>query len=264
MRAPFQVGDFPFPVAYGYATVGVVTAGPAQRVGQTVFSLSPHQTVNRLPAEAAVPLPDGLPPRRAVLAANTETALNTVWDAGIGPGDRVAVVGGGILGLLVAAIAAAIPAVALTVVDIDAGRAAPAAALGAAFALPDAAPRDCDVVIHASATAAGLATALALAGFEATVVEASWYGADAPAVPLGGAFHSQRLTIRSSQVGHVPPARRARWSRRRRLETALGLLCDPRFDTLITGEVAFADLPAALPAILDARAPGLATVVRYG
>jgi NADPH:quinone reductase-like Zn-dependent oxidoreductase len=264
MRAPFQTGAFPFPVVYGYAAVGVVRAGPPALTGREVFALSPHQTLARLPADAVVPLPEGLDPRRAPLAANLETALNVAWDAGIGPGDRIAVVGGGVLGLMVAAIAAAIPATEVTVVDTRPDRATPARALGARFALPAAAPDEQDCVIHASASGAGLATALELAGFEATVVEASWFGAVEPHVPLGAAFHSRRLTLKSSQVGEVPPARRVRWSRRRRLETALALLRDPRFDALITGEVAFADLPARLPDLLGPDPVGLATIVRYG
>jgi len=263
MRAPFQVGAFPFPVVYGYAAVGVARAGPPALTGREVFALSPHQTLARLPVEAVVPLPEGLDPRRAPLAANLETALNVAWDAGFGPGDRIAVVGGGVLGLMVAAIAAAIPATEVTVVDTRPDRANPARALGARFALPAAAPDDQDCVIHASATEAGLATALELAGVEATVVEASWFGAVEPQVPLGAAFHSRRLTLKSSQVGEVPPARRVRWSRRRRLETALALLRDPKFDVLITGEVAFADLPARLPDLLGPDPVGLATIVRY-
>lgn len=263
MRAPFQHGDFPFPVVYGYAAVGVVRAGPSALVGCHVFALSPHQTVARLPAAALLPLPDGLDPRRAPLAANLETALNVTWDAGIAAGDRIAVVGGGILGLMVAAIAAGFPAATVTVVDTQSERAAVAAELGCGFALPADAPDDQDCVIHASASEAGLATALRLAGDEATVVEASWYGDARPQVPLGGAFHSRRLTLRSSQVGQLPPARRPRWTHGRRLETALALLRDPRFDRLVTGEVAFAELPARLPGILAADAAGLATIVRY-
>ena len=263
MRAPFQIGEFPFPVVYGYAAVGTVTDGPSTLLGRHVFALSPHQAVSRLPVDAVVPVPPGVPPRRATLAANAETALNVIWDSGIAPGDRIAIVGGGVLGLLIAGIASELPGASITVVDIDPRRAAAAAALGAVFAPPDDAGSDHDCVIHTSATEAGLATALRLAGFEASVVEASWFGAAMPRVPLGGAFHSRRLTLKSSQVGHVAPIRRARWTRRRRLEAALNLLCDARFDHVITGEVAFNDLPEALPDLLGEGAPGLATVVRY-
>ena len=263
MRAPFQVGDFPFPVVYGYAAVGVVRAGPAELEGRAVFALSPHQTLARLPAEAVTPLPDGLPLRRATLAANTETALNVVWDAGIGPGDKIAIVGAGILGLLIAGIASTIPGTEVTAVDPNPDRAEVAAALGAGFARPDEAPEDQDCVIHTSATEPGLETALHAAGFEARVVEASWFGTTTPRVPLGEAFHSKRLSLVSSQVGHVPAQRRARWSRRRRMAMALKLLCDAKFDRIITNEADFTALPQDIAQLLDHKAPGIATVIRY-
>lgn len=264
MRAPFQSGDFPFPVVYGYAAVGTVCAGDEDLRGRPVFALSPHQTRARLPRDAVTLLPEALPPRRATLAANTETALNVIWDAGIGPGDRLAIVGGGVLGLLIAAIAAGIPGAVVTVVDTNTHRAVPAAALGANFAAPPDAPPDQDFVIHTSASEAGLATALRLAGFEATVVEASWFGTTQPHVPLGNAFHSRRLTLKASQVGEVPPGRRARWTRKRRLEMALKLLSDPKFDCLITNAVPFDDLPDHLSELFRNDSADLATVVRYG
>jgi threonine dehydrogenase-like Zn-dependent dehydrogenase len=251
MRAPLQAGGFPFPVKYGYAAVGSVGEGPAELAGRDVFVLHPHQDRFAVPAEMAVPLPQGVPPGRAVLAANMETALNVVWDAGALPADRIAVVGAGVVGALVGWLCARLPGAEVTLVDVDPQRAAVAAALGCGFALPEAAPADCDLVVHASATGAGLATALAAAGLEATVVEASWYGDRPPTVGLGGAFHSRRLRLVSSQVGLVPTGRRARWTNRRRLEAALGLLADPALDVLIDGETAFEDLPARYGAILD-------------
>ena len=251
MRAPFQEGDFPFPVKYGYAVVGEISQGPAERIGTTVFCLYPHQDRFTVPSEAAVPVPGTVPPERAVLAANMETALNIVWDAKIGPGDRVAVVGGGLVGMLAGSLAARIPACDVTVVDRNTDRATIAAALGCDFAGPEKAPTGCDVVIHASASEAGLATALGCAGFEARLVEASWYGDRAVAVPLGGAFHSQRLEIVASQVGQLPPERRARWDYRRRMTAALDLLADPRLDILISGETRFSNLAAAYAGILS-------------
>lgn len=266
MRAPFQDGDFPFPVKYGYAAVGVVEAGPEHLTGRAVFCLHPHQDRFVVPAAAVTPLPDGLPRARAVLAANMETAVNVVWDAGIAPGDRVAVVGAGVVGALVAHLAARIPGTAVTLVDQLDDRAAIARHLGCGFALPEDAAAGlgeaCDVVVHASASAAGLATAIGLAGFEAVVVEASWHGAGPVAVDLGGAFHSRRLRLVSSQVGHLPVTRRGRWSYARRLALGLELLRDDRLDTLISGETAFGDLAAAYPAILD-DAGTLCHRVRY-
>lgn len=263
MRAPLQVGDFPFPVKYGYCAVGVVDEGPDHLLGQTVFALHPHQNMFTAPVDLVAPVPSGVPARRAILAANMETALNALWDSAVGPSDRVIVVGGGLVGMLVASLAARIPGADVTVVDIDPARAPVAQALGCGFALPDEAPGEADVVFHVSANAAGLACALACAGQEATVVEMSWYGDQDVAAPLGGAFHSRRLRLLSSQVGAVSPGRRPRWTHARRLGAALKLLSDPRLDALITEEVAFRDLPAALPRILAAGAPGLATAVRY-
>lgn len=260
MRGPGMEGDFPFPVKYGYCSVGRVAEGALQ--DRAVFALFPHQTQYRLPESALTPLPDALPPERAVLAANMETALTILWDSGAGAGDRIAVIGAGVVGALVATLAARLPGADVTLVDINPARADLAAALGIDFALPDAAPMDCDVVIHTSASEAGLTLALSLAGQEATVVEASWHGDSAVSVPLGGPFHSRRLRLVSSQVGNIPAARLPRWTYGRRLSKALDLLCDPRLDVLISGETDFADLPAAYPGIL--AAPGtLCHRIRY-
>lgn len=246
MRAPFQDGEFPGPVKYGYVNVGVVEAGPAELLGRTVFCLYPHQTLYQVPVSAVIPLPDGVPPARAVLAANLETAINAMWDASPRLGDHIAVVGGGTLGLLVAWLASRLPGCSVQVVDTEPGRADVARALGAGFALPADARAGADLVVHTSAQAAGLATALRLAAFEATVLELSWYGDRAVSVPLGEAFHSQRLTLKSSQVGHVATPQRGRWSHRRRLELALSLLTDPVLDRLITHSAPFHELPAVL------------------
>jgi len=263
MRAPFMSGAFPFPVKYGYAMVGQVEDGPAALKGRLCFALYPHQTGFNLPIENILPLPDGLPPERAVLGANMETALNAVWDGAPGPADRIAVVGAGVLGLLVARLCARMPGAQVTVVDINPARAAIVQAFGAGFAAPDAAPGDHDLVVHTSASAAGLATALRLAGDEATVLELSWYGADAVKIPLGDVFHSRRLKLVSSQVGKIAPSHRPRWDYRRRLSAALGLLNDPVLDALIAPPVAFADLPARLPDILTPESGVLCQLIRY-
>jgi NADPH:quinone reductase-like Zn-dependent oxidoreductase len=263
MRAPFMSGAFPFPVKYGYAMVGRVEQGPAALTGRLCFALYPHQTVFNLAAENIIPLPEGLPPERAVLAANMETALNALWDGQPGPADRIAVVGAGVLGLLVARLCAKIPGTDVTVVDINPARAGIARAFGAGFAAPDAAPQGCDIVIHTSASAAGLATALRLAGDEATVLELSWYGADDVKVPLGDVFHSRRLKLVSSQVGKVSPGHRPRWDYRRRLTAALDLLQDGALDALIAPPVSFSDLPARLPDILNPASGVLCQLIRY-
>ncbi len=264
MRGPNMAGSFPHPVKYGYCAVGEVIAGPEALIGRRVFALHPHQAHFALPPESLTVLPEGLPPRRAVLAANMETALNALWDSGAGPGDRIAVVGAGVVGLLVASLAARLPGAEVTVVDVDPSRGAIAAALGARFATDAASVADADVVFHASATAAGLNAAIAMAGFEARIVELSWHGAGATPVSLGGAFHSRRLKLVSSQVGHVAESRRARWSHARRMAKALELLAaDARLDALITDDIPFADAPARLPALFAPGAKGLTAVLTY-
>jgi threonine dehydrogenase-like Zn-dependent dehydrogenase len=263
MRAPFMSGAFPFPVKYGYAMVGKVEDGPATLKGRLCFALYPHQTAFNLGSENIVALPDGLPGDRAVLAANMETALNAVWDGAPGPADRIAVVGAGVLGLLVARLCAKIPGTDVTVVDVNGERAGIANAFGASFAAPDKAPDNCDLVVHTSASSAGLATALRLAGDEATVLELSWFGADDVKVPLGDVFHSRRLRLISSQVGKVSPGHRPRWDYRRRLTAALNLLKDDALDALIAPPVAFSDLPARLPDILNPASGPLCQLIRY-
>ena len=263
MRAPFQAGEFSFPVKYGYCAVGEILNGPPERLGQKVFCLHPHQDFFVAPLGALRPIPDAVPARRAVLAANLETALNAIWDSGAGPGDRILVIGAGLIGLLVTALAAGLPGAEVFVCDLDSSRESLAAAFGARFVLPESAPRDIDLVFHASASAAGLALALDCAGLEAKVVELSWYGAGDVGVPLGGGFHHKRLQLISSQVGQVSPSRRPRWTHARRLDKALDLLRDPRFDLLLGEEIALADLPSELPRLLALGAPGLATLIRY-
>ena len=263
MRAPHQEGDFSFPVKYGYASVGEVEEGPEPLRGRPVFCLFPHQDRYAVPAEALTVLPEGLPPRRAVLAANMETALNALWDSAAGPGDRIVIVGGGVLGGLIAGLCGVLPGAEVFLVDTNDARAELADHMNVTFRPPLESPEACDVVFHTSATASGAATALACAGVESRVIELSWFGDAMPALPLGGAFHSNRLSYICSQVGQVAPSRRPRWPHARRLAKALDLLRDDRYDALITGEVAFEDLPEAMPRLLAPDAKGLATAVRY-
>jgi len=263
MRAPFMGGAFPFPVKYGYATVGRVERGPAEWLDRAVFALHPHQTLFNLPINAAAPTPDGVPPARAALAANMETALNAMWDAAPLATDNIAVVGAGAVGALVAFLCAGLAGATVTLVDVEPSRASLARALGVRFAAPNAAPTERDLVVHASGSAAGLATALELAGEEATVLELSWHGAGEVAIPLGGPFHARRLKLVSSQVGRVAPSRRARWTPRRRLAAALDLLTDPRLDALLAPAVAFYELPRLLPSILAPPSGALCQIVAY-
>jgi threonine dehydrogenase-like Zn-dependent dehydrogenase len=263
MRAPFQEGDFPGPVKYGYLSVGVVEKGPAPLAGRTVFCLYPHQSRYVVPASAVTPVPDGVPAERAVLAGTVETAVNALWDAAPLVGDRIAVVGGGMVGCSVAALLARFPGVRVQLVDADPSRAKTAEALGVGFASPQDALGDCDLVVHASATEQGLARSLELLTAEGTVLELSWYGDRQVSLPLGEAFHSRRLVIRSSQVGTVSPARPDR-TYADRLAVALDLLADPALDALVTGESAFEDLPDVLPKLASGEIPALCHRVRYG
>lgn len=266
MACPFQEGAFPGPVKYGYMSVGVVEEvgdGPRELVGRTVFCLYPHQDRYVVPADAVQPLPDTVPPSRAVLAANVETAVNGVWDAAPGVGDRVVVVGGGVVGMLAAWLMRDLPGVDLTLVDPDPTRAAVAKALGLTWA-PEAPSRgDADVVLHASGSPEGLRDALAAAGTEASITELSWYGDRSVPLSLGGAFHSRRLSIRSSQVGRIPPERAPRWTHRRRLGLALRLLEAPELDELISGESPFEELPDVMGRLATGPSGTLCHRIRY-
>jgi 2-desacetyl-2-hydroxyethyl bacteriochlorophyllide A dehydrogenase len=263
MRAPFQAGHFPAPVKYGYASVGEVERGPSDLQGRRVFVLHPHQTRYVVPQVAVHLLPPELPPSRAVLAANMETAINGLWDASPRIGDHITVVGAGTVGCLVAWLATSMAGCDVEVVDTNPQRATVARDLGVNFAPPQEARESADVVIHASGTAAGLAVALRVAGFEATVVEMSWYGDQSVPVRLGEAFHSRRLTLRSSQVGQVARAQRARWTTSRRMALALSLLEDPVLDVLITGESEFEALPQVMTQLATAPGNTLCHRIRY-
>jgi len=249
MRAPFQSGAFSFPVKYGYSATGFVTAGPDELVGKRVFALHPHQDHFQIPANDLIPIPESVPSRRAVLAANMETALNAHWDAGTTLSDRVLVVGAGIVGLLVAYLARRIAGTEVALTDIDPSRANEAAALGVPFVNPADVGTDYRIVFHASASSAGLQTAIDACGFEGRVIELSWYGAAPVTVNLGGAFHARRLTLLSSQVGHVAPSHRGSFNHRQRLARAIGLLDDSALDVLVSGSIRFDELPNALPRI---------------
>lgn len=264
MRAPFQDGEFPGPVKYGYLNVGLVEEGPSSLLGRTVFCLYPHQTRYVVPASAVTPVPEGVPAPRAVLAGTVETAVNAAWDAAPLLGDRIAVVGAGMVGASVAAVLARFPAVRVQLVDADPARAEVARALGVDFALPGEAAGDLDLVVHASATEQGLTRSLELLAPEGTVLELSWYGDRRVGLPLGEAFHSRRLTVRSSQVGTVSPARGGRRGYGDRMALALELLADPAFDALVTGECGFEELPEVLPRLASGEIPGLCHRVRYG
>ncbi|AYG02315.1 dehydrogenase [Gryllotalpicola protaetiae] len=263
MRAPFQDGEFPFPVKYGYLNVGVVADGPRELAGRVVFTLFPHQSAFAVPEAAVTPVPEGVPPRRAVLAGAVETAVNVLWDADAAVGDRVLVIGAGMIGCSVARLAHGIPASRVTLVDVDASKAAVAERLGVAFAAPDAVGDGFDVVIEASGTPAGLALALRAAPDDGEVVVASWYGDRPVPLELGGDFHSRRLTIRASQVGAVSPRRRAHRSTGERLALALELLHDDAFDALLSGSSPWTELPEVMVRIAAGTEPAMCHTIDW-
>jgi threonine dehydrogenase-like Zn-dependent dehydrogenase len=263
MRAPFQEGEFPGPVKYGYLNVGAVDEGPPELRGRTVFCLYPHQTAYVVPADALALVPDSVPAARAVLAGTVETAVNALWDAAPLLGDRVAVVGAGMVGCSVAYLLGRFPAVQVTLVDVDPVRADVAAALGVEFALPGDAAGDRDLVVHASATSAGLQLSLDLLASEGTVLDLSWYGDGEVQLALGGAFHSRRLAIRASQVGTLSPARAGRRTTADRLALALDLLRDPALDALLTGHSRFDELPDVMGRLASGSLPALCHTITY-
>jgi NADPH:quinone reductase-like Zn-dependent oxidoreductase len=261
MRAPLMAGEFPFPVKYGYAAVGVVEDGPDGLRNRRVFCLHPHQDRFVAPAAMCVPVPDSVPDRRAVLAANMETAVNILWDARPLVGERALVIGAGVVGLLAAALLARVPGLDLAVCDRDPSRAAAAEALGLRFCAPEAAPDGRDLVVHATGDPAGLRLALRLVGFEGRIVEASWFGDREATLPLGEAFHTRRLSVVSSQVGAVSPAMRGRRSHAERLALALSLLEDARFDALLGPVTPFEELPTRYAALLADGGGGCPVVI---
>jgi threonine dehydrogenase-like Zn-dependent dehydrogenase len=263
MRAPFQEGDFPAPVKYGYLNVGTVERGATQLRGRTVFCLYPHQTAYVVPAGAVTVVPEDVPPVRAVLAGTVETAVNALWDAPPLLGDRVTVVGAGMVGCCVARLLGRFPAVQVTLVDVDPGRAAVAGALGVDFALPADAADGRDLVVHASATSAGLQLSLDLLAPEGTVIDLSWYGDTEVRLSLGGAFHSRRLGIRASQVSTLSPARSGRRTTADRLALALELLRDPAFDVLVTGQSRFWELPDVMARLAAGSLHALCHTITY-
>ncbi len=264
MRSPFQDGDFSFPVKYGYLNVGVVEQGPDELVGRIVFTLFPHQSVLVVPAAAVTVVPSGVPPRRAVLAGAVETAVNVLWDAGPRLGDAVAIVGAGMIGGAIAALAAQIPGATVTLIDVDADKQRLAARLGVGFAHPDDVVCDHDIVIEASGTGPGLAVALRAAATDGEVVVASWYGNTPQQIDLGADFHTRRLTLRASQVGEVAMARRGRHTAGQRLALALRLLDNDVFDNLLGGNSSWVELPAVMAALAEGASGSLCHTIDWG
>ena len=168
------------------------------------------------------------------------------------------------VGCSVARLLSRFPGVQVTLVDVVPERADVADALGVDFAAPAQAAGGRDLVVHTSATSAGLQLSLDLLGSEGTVLDLSWYGDTEVRLSLGGAFHSRRLGLRASQVGTISPARSGSRTRADRLALALDLLRDPAFDVLVTGESQFDDLPDVMARLAAGSLPALCHTITYG
>jgi 2-desacetyl-2-hydroxyethyl bacteriochlorophyllide A dehydrogenase len=236
---PTLRGSFTFPIKYGYASVGrVVEAGAdvgCLAVGDAVFVHHPHQSTYVVPATMPIRLPDGLDPLLGVFLANVETAVNVVVDAAPRLGERVAVFGQGVVGLLITQLLRRTGVSQIVVVEPVAQRRDLALALGADVALESGGSiSDVDLAIEVSGNAAALDAALNSVAFGGTVVVASWYGTKTVPLMLGGAFHRRRLRIVSSQVSTIDAALQPRWTHQRRLALASQLLSELELTSLIT------------------------------
>jgi hypothetical protein len=262
MRCPYMGGRFPFPVKYGYSLVGEVVEGPKALRGRIVHVLHPHQDICLVRCEDVRPLPHGLPPARATLASNMETAVTAVWDSAVTVGERVLVIGFGIVGSLVARVLGSGPAVELEVAETRAVRRRLAESMG--FQVSATPPkRPFDVAFDTSGTPAGLQAAIEGVGLEGRVIAVSWFGARPARLDLGGSFHSRRKRVIASQVSRIPGGMRPRWDVARRAELVFRLLERPDFDLHVGPPVPFALLPEAFEALIGRTLEGLSPLIIY-
>ena len=261
MKVPYMEGEFSFPVKYGYSLVGEVQEGPEEILGKKVHLLHPHQDYCRVQASELTVLPGEVPPLRATLASNLETALNSIWDSGVSVGDRVLVVGFGIIGSLTARLLQSIAGVEVWVYDLDAQRSELASASG--FHIVDRMLYDFDIAFHCSSSSKGLQSCIDHIGFEGKVMEMSWYGEQAVELQLGGSFHQQRKQIISSQVSSIPSNHRARWDFNRRKAVVMELLKNPAYDQHLGEQVPFDKVPALFGNIRKGSLSALSWVIAY-
>jgi 2-desacetyl-2-hydroxyethyl bacteriochlorophyllide A dehydrogenase len=254
-------GTFRHPFPYGYSCVGRVEAGSLP-VGTTVFAFHPHQDVLLLDEADAVVLPDGTPPREATLFPSVETALQLSLDAGPVAHERVVVLGLGVVGLLTALLLQRAGARVVAADPVQPRRAI-AASVGIAAVAPGDLPTGVPRVVELSGSPSALPRALDLLAHEGTALVGSWYGRQDVVLPLGGAFHRRRLTIRSSQVSTIPAALAARWDHARRRAAAAALLADLPLAALATTEVRFDDIARAYALLDDGTAGVLHVALRY-
>jgi 2-desacetyl-2-hydroxyethyl bacteriochlorophyllide A dehydrogenase len=263
MKCLYMGGNFPYPVKYGYSLVGRITDGPEESMGKLVHVMHPHQDHCTVNFKDTYPVPQGIPPQRASLASNLETAVNAIWDSQVHIGDSVLVVGFGIVGSLVARLLSAIPGTRVEVADTHHAKVDLARKMGFTAFDPHDVSNGFDCAFHASGTPEGLQTAIDKVGFEGKIVELSWYGTRTVPIQLGGSFHSQRKIIISSQVSHLSGHQRVRWDHRRRKHLVFSLLQNPEFDEHITHSVPFTQLPATFSTLAHTPTEGLAYLVEY-
>lgn len=271
MRCPHQTGDFTYPVSYGYACVGKVieTQSDVSQIKKDdiVFVLHPHQDIFCVPEEACNLVPATLTPSRAVLSANMETALNAVWDAEISGTSNHMVIGAGVVGLLTAFVLKSLSGHSPILIDINTAKKPIAEKLGLAFHTPDEIAQknlaEMERLFNTSASEKGLQLAIEQSGFEAKILEMSWYGDKAVNLRLGGEFHSKRLQIISSQVGHIAPAKRETHGYSDRMQEAMKLLSDDKLDALLEPEIMFEALPDHLHDIFNKNSSALCQLVKY-
>lgn len=262
MRCPYMGGDFSFPIKYGYSLVGQVLDGPTSLKGKLIHTLHPHQDYARISAEDVYVIPDGISPQRATLASNMETALNAIWDSGVNIGDKVLIVGFGIIGSLIARILSFIPQVEVDVLDVQPAKITLIEQLGFSI-YKEEKEKKYDLAFHTSGSGPGLQTSINNVGLEGKIIETSWYGDKEVNLCLGETFHSQRKLIISSQVSHLPACKSARWDYKRRKEVVFQLLLHPEFDAHITHTIAFHNLPKLFQSLKKNRCQELSYLVYY-
>jgi 2-desacetyl-2-hydroxyethyl bacteriochlorophyllide A dehydrogenase len=239
-------GQFRFPLKYGYSAVGrVLELGPgvdSAWQGRTVFAFNPHESHVIADIAQLFPLPDDVDAETALFLPNMETAVNFLLDGAPLIGERVAVLGQGVVGLLTTALLARCPLANLTTFDHYPLRRETSLALGAHVSLsPESSPAlQADLTYELSGSPAALDAAIALTGFDGRIVVGSWYGQKRAALDLGGRFHRSRIRLISSQVSTLTPALSGRWDKARRLQVAWAMLRAVRPGRLITHRVPLA------------------------
>ncbi|WP_298982402.1 zinc-dependent alcohol dehydrogenase [Caldilinea sp.] len=268
---PALNGAVRYPLRYGYACVGrVIEAGEEQDrgwLGCTVFAFHPHASHFVASTAQILPVPDDLTPHRAALLPNMETAVNLVMDGQPGIGERVAVIGLGVVGLLTIALLARFPLERLLAVDPLPQRRGLATALGAHAAL---APEELtersgyDLVYEVSGSPIALNTALALTGFAGRIVIGSWYGVKQAPLDLGGAFHRSRIRLLASQVSTIDPRWSGRWNKKRRIDLAWAMLRAVEIERLITHRLPVEEAPTAYRLLEQEPERTLQVLFEYG